>query len=99
MAEYPGVTAAAAAANVRFHRVSRSFVTKSDAVPSVDNPGPVVGISSAIMGDMMDALWAAFRGDHKKVAADVVDMARCQNIREYQAGSVARMFLGYLPYS
>lgn len=64
----------------------------SGAVPLVHpdpvTPGPVLGIGSVIMGDIVDALLAALRGDHQRVAADVADMARCQSIRE------CRMLMG-----
>jgi hypothetical protein len=64
------------------------FVASGAKVPNPDqaSPGPLVGINSSIMGDMMDLVMAAFNGDHKRVVADVHDMARNQSIRKWAPG-------------
>jgi hypothetical protein len=78
--------------HVRVHLCCRvtagGFVASGATVPNPDHvsPGPVVGINSSIMGDMMDLVMAAFNGDHKRVVADVHDMARNQSIRKWAPG-------------
>lgn len=60
-------------------RVSQGFVPSGDAVPSPDSAGRAGGIGSDIMGDVMDTMHAAVKGDKTRAAADIADMARHQS--------------------
>lgn len=65
------------------YRVSNAgFEPGSDAVPSPDVAGRAGGIGADIMGDMMDMMGAAGKGDAKRAAADIADMARHQSSGE-----------------
>lgn len=47
-----------------------------DATPSPDRAGRAGGIGGDVMGDMVDMVHAAVKGDSKRATADMLDMAR-----------------------
>lgn len=53
-----------------------------DAIPSPDTAGRSGGVGADVMGDMMGMMGAAVKGDDKRAARDVADMARQQNSGE-----------------
>jgi len=72
------------------YRVSSAgFEPGADAVPSPDVAGRAGSIGADIMGDMMDMMGAAGKGDAKRAAADIADMARHQNSGEDAGGGPA----------
>jgi hypothetical protein len=71
-------------------------VPSGDATPSPDSASRTGGIGSDVMGDMVDMVHAAVKGDSKRATADIVDMARpsgeralCATAPQPSASSVA----------